>query len=226
MPAGLRAADASPDPIAPMAPAINEERILGIMPNYQTVNDPKSRFVPLTKKQKWSLAFKETIDPFNMANVAIASGFSQIGDQTPKYGEGGGAYAMRFGAAFGDFATQNVFSAGLLATVLHQDPRYFRKGPGTGAVKRVGYSLSRLVVAKQDSGSSAFNASGIFGMVLGIAASNLYYPSQSIRGEVMLGRVQTSLLGGVIGNLTSEFWPDFQKKLHRHSRDTTALKEN
>jgi len=210
--------DSDPEAITPSAPAINEERILGIMPNYQTVNDPKSRFVPLTKKQKWTLGLKETIDPFNVVNVAIASGFSQIGDQTPKYGEGGGAYGMRFGAAFGDFATQNFFSAGLLATVLHQDPRYFRKGPGSGVVKRLGYSVSRLAVAKNDSGASAFNASGIFGMILGIAASNLYYPSQSVQAEVMLGRVQTSLLGGVIGNVTSEFWPDIQAKFHHHKQ--------
>lgn len=220
------AADSSPDPFAPVAPAINDERILKIMPNYQTVNDPNSRIVRMTARQKWTLGFKESIDLFNIANVAIASGFSQIGDQTPKYGEGGAAYGMRFGAAFGDFATQNLFSAGLLATLLHQDPRYFRKGPGAGVLKRVGYSLSRLAIARQDSGATAFNASGVFGMALGIAASNLYYPSESVRGWVMLGRVQTSLLGGAIGNLTSEFWPDIQKKFRRRSHETVSPKEN
>jgi hypothetical protein len=63
-----------------------------------------------------------------------------------------------------------------------------------------------------DSGKPSFNASGIFGMVLGIAASNAYYPSASVRGEVMAARLSTSLTGGVIGNLMSEFWPDIQKK--------------
>ena len=28
----------------------------------------------------------------------------------------------------------------------------------------------------------------------------------------MAGRVQTSLFGGVTGNLMSEFWPDIQRK--------------
>ena len=53
-------------------------------------------------------------------------------------------------------------------------------------------------------------------MALGIAASNLYYPRASVKWEVMSGRVVTSLTSNVIGNLTSEFWPDLQKFLHRH----------
>ena len=141
------------------------------------------------------------------------------GNQTPKYGEGGAAYARRLGAALADFGTQNFFSAGVLATLLHQDPRYYRKGPGSGVARRAIYSVSRLVIARQDSGAPAFNASGIGGMMLGIAASNLYYPAVSVRGSVMACRVSTSLSGGIMGNLMSEFWPDLQKRFFhkRHS---------
>jgi hypothetical protein len=203
---------------APAADPFNEERILGVMPDFQTVRDPSSQFVPLTPMQKWDLAVKETVDPFNIASAAMASGFSQMGNQTPKYGEGWQAYGQRFGAAQADFATQNFFSAGLLACLLHQDPRYYRRGPQSPILTRVAYSVSRLVIARTDSGKSTFNSSGIFGMALGIAASNLYYPAASVRGEVMAGRVMTSLNGGVIGNLTSEFWPDIQKKFFRKKR--------
>ena len=198
------------------ANGLNEERILGVMPNYATVNNPTHLTPPLTAKQKWNLALQESIDPFNLANAVLATGFSQMGDQTPKYGEGAAAFGKRYGAALADFATQNVFSAGVLACLLHQDPRYFRLGPEHNVLHRIGYSASRLVVARQDSGASAFNASGIFGMMLGIVASNAYYPSASVSGEVMLGRVETSLTGGLIGNLTSEFWPDCQLWMHHH----------
>jgi hypothetical protein len=202
----------SPAAVEAPAPAPGGDRILGVIPNYQTVNDTTVAVAPLTARQKWSLAVRETLDPFNIANAAFGSGFSQMGNQTPKYGEGGGAFASRFGAAWADLAAQNFFSAGVLATVLHQDPRYYRRGPQSGIMKRVVYSLSRLAVTRQDSGRAAFNASGIFGMALGIAASNAYYPSQSVRGSVMAERLSTSLTGGVIGNLMSEFWPDIQKK--------------
>jgi hypothetical protein len=55
--------------------------------------------------------------------------------------------------------------------------------------------------------------------LLGIAASNLYYPAVSVRGSVMACRVSTSLSGGIMGNLMSEFWPDLQKRFFhkRHS---------
>ena len=205
---------------APAATPLNSDRIMGVIPDFQTVRDPNAAFVPLTPKQKWSLAFKENVDPFNIASAAMAAGFSQLGNQTPKYGEGGPAYGKRFGAALGDFATQNIFSAGLLANVLHQDPRYYRKGPATGVLQRVVYSVSRIVIARQDTGAAAFNASGVFGTAMGIAASNLYYPAVSRRASVMLGRLNTSFTGGIMGNLMSEFWPDLQEKFFHHRKQT------
>src|ERR1035438_7810320 len=209
-------------PAIPVAPApavtpLNSDRIMGVIPDFQTVRDPNAAFVPLTPKQKWSLAFKENVDPFNIASAAMAAGFSQLGNQTPKYGEGGPAYGKRFGAALGDFATQNIFSAGLLANVLHQDPRYYRKGPANGVFQRVVYSATRVVICRDDSGAAAFNSSGVFGTAMGIAASNLYYPAASRRASVMLGRLNTSFTGGIMGNLMSEFWPDLQEKFfHPH----------
>ena len=204
--------------LAPVAapleqPALNDSRILGVIPNYQTVSNPNLRTPPMRAKEKWMLAGKETADPFYVVNAGLGAGFSQPAYQTPKYGEGEAAYGMRFGAALADFGTQNFFSAGVLACLLHQDPRYFRKGPESGFMRRVGYSASRIVITRQDSGRSAFNASGVFGMALGIGASNLYYPSASISSSVMVDRLYTSLTGALSGNLLSEFWPDVQQKL-------------
>jgi hypothetical protein len=204
---------------APPMPPLHAGRIMGVIPDFQTVRDPNAPVVPLTPKQKWGLAFRETVDPFNIASAAMAAGFSQRGNQTPKYGEGGAAYTKRFGAALADFGVQNLFSAGLLANVLHQDPRYYRKGPGTGVLKRAAYSVSRVVIGRQDTGRAAFNGSGVFGTMMGIAASNLYYPAASRRASVMLGRLNTSFSGGIMGNLMSEFWPDLQKRFfHRQPK--------
>src|ERR1035441_2056014 len=49
------------------------ERIMGVIPDFQTVRDPNAAFVPLTPKQKWSLAFRENVDPFNIASAAMAA---------------------------------------------------------------------------------------------------------------------------------------------------------
>jgi len=191
---------------------LNHDRILGVIPNYQTVTDATPATPPLTPKQKWLFFLEETRDPFNIFSAALSAGLSQADNQTPKYGEGGVAYAKRFGAAFGDFTSQNLFSDAMLSCLLRQDPRYFRKGPQSRILPRIAYSLSRIAVARQDSGRPAFNASGVFGMMLGIGASNLYYPSASRNGTVMGTRVGTSLAGWAIGNVSSEFWPDIRRK--------------
>ncbi len=204
-----------PLPVAPVskpASVFNQQRILGVIPDYQTVNGSAP---PLTVRQKWELAYKQSVDPFNIFSAGLGAAFSQAGNQTPKFGVGSGAFGERFGAALADATTQNFFSAGLLATVLHQDPRYFRMGPRASVGKRVLYSLSRVFVAYQDSGKATFNASGIGGMALGIAASNSYYPGSSRRGIVMAGRIETSLFSDVTGNLMAEFWPDIHDRFFR-----------
>ena len=155
------------------------------------------------------------MDLFNIASAAMTAVFAQHDNQTPKYGEGWSNYGRRFGAAVADFGTQSFFSAGVFATLLHQDPRYFRKGPEARVLPRVWYSVTRLFVCRNDSGRPAFNASNLLGMGMGIAASNAYYPSASRNGSVMMGRVETSLFGGLTGNLMSEFWPDLQRKFFR-----------
>lgn len=209
---------------------LNHDRILGVIPNYQTVNDATPATPPLTPKQKWLFFLDETKDPFNIFAEALSAGLSQADNQTPKYGEGGAAYARRFGAAVGDFTSQDLFSDAVLACLLHQDPRYFRKGPKWRFLPRVAYALSRIAVARQDSGRQTFNASGVFGMMLGIGASNLYYPSVSRTGTVMATRLGTSLAGWALGNVAAEFWPDIHQKffpngfLHRKQPKPPALR--
>jgi hypothetical protein len=214
-PAPVETAAVAPVVLAPVVVPLNDQRIALVIPDYQTVEDSSVPVAPMTAREKWHLGWKETIDPFNIATASMTAAFSQRGNQTPKYGEGWSNYGRRFGAAVGDFGTQNLFSAGLFAVLLHQDPRYFRKGPTARIFPRILYSVTRLVICRNDSGRDTLNTSNFLGMGLGIAASNVYYPSASRTGTVMAGRVETSMLGGVTGSLMSEFWPDIQKKFFR-----------
>jgi len=215
----LTAAQPATDTEAATISPFNEERVAFVIPDYGTVRESNGPVAPLTPVQKWQLAWKESIDPFNIASAAMTAGFAQSDNQTPRYGEGSLAYGKRFGAALADFGTQNVFSTGVFGNLLHQDPRYFRKGPESGVFARAVYSVSRLAITRQDSGKSAFNASNVLGIILGIVASNAYYPAASRNGTVT-GRLGTSLMGGAVGNLMSEFWPDVQRRLfgHKHAQ--------
>jgi hypothetical protein len=204
----------------PVDVPLNTQRILGVIPDYQTVEDSSQAVAPMSVREKWHLLLKENTDPYNFASAAFGAAWSQSSNGTPKYGHGGIAYVERFGAALGDMGTQSLFSDGFLACVLHQDPRYFRKGPKSGFAARVMYSLSRIVITREDSGKETFNSSNLGGMLMGIGMSNAYYPPASRTGTVMVSRIGTSLTGDAMGNLMSEFWPDVRSRLfHRFSRN-------
>jgi hypothetical protein len=204
----------STDPSASI-PAF-DDRMFGVIPNYLAVEDPQQKVVPLTVKQKFALFAKETVDPYTVAASAAGAALSQINNDDPKYGHGAGPYAQRFGAAMGDVTTQNFFQDAVLASLLHEDPRYFRRGPEYSVWSRVGYALSRVVVTRTDKGTNRFNFSGIGGMSLGIALSNAYYPDSSVNGEEVGSRFGTSLAASALGNLLPEFWPDVHERFfHR-----------
>jgi hypothetical protein len=202
--------------VPPVTDETSNARILGVIPNFLTVEDPQQKVTPLTVKQKFGLFAKETFDPFTVVSSAAGAALSQIDNDDPKYGHGGGPYAQRFGAAIADVTTQNFFSDAVMASLLHEDPRYFRRGPEFGTWYRVGYALSRVVITRTDAGKQTFNYSGMLGMGLGIGLSNAYYPDSSVNGEEVATRFGTSLIASALGNLLPEFWPDVhQKFFHR-----------
>jgi uncharacterized membrane-anchored protein YitT (DUF2179 family) len=207
--------DASIAP-ATSAPPVNYDRIMGVIPNYQTVSDPQQNVAPLTVQQKFTLFFKETVDPFTILSGAAGAALSQADNDDPKYGQGSGPYAERFGAAVADITTQNFFGDAVLSSLLREDPRYFRRGPEFSFWHRLGYSVSRVVVGRTDSGKNIFNYAGIGGMALGIGLSNAYYPNRSVNGTEVATRFGTSFVAAALSNILPEFWPDIRQKVFHH----------
>jgi hypothetical protein len=217
--------DANPVPVLPAAqsqpaPPISDDHILGIIPNFQTVNDPSKPVTPLTVKEKFMLFARETVDPFTIIAGGLGAAISQGHNDDPKYGQGGGAYAQRFGAAVTDITTQNFFSDFMLSSILHEDPRYFRRGPRYHFWYRVGYSVSRLVVTQTDAGKTRFNFANIGGIAMGIGLSNAYYPDKSVNATEVASRFGTSLVASALANILPEFWPDMKQKFFtRHTKN-------
>ena len=204
---------------AETASPINNDRILGVIPNFETVSAPRKEVAPLTVKQKFTLFAKETFDPFTPFAAAAGAAWSQTDNDDPKFGYGGRAYAQRFGAALADTTSQNLFSDAVLASLLHEDPRYFRRGPESPIWSRVGYALTRVVVTRTDAGKASFNYAGILGMSMGIGLSNAYYPAASVNGTEMARRFGTSLAASALFNILPEFWPDIRQKIrHRKAK--------
>jgi hypothetical protein len=205
-------------PVIPVANVITDqssERIFGVIPGYQFVEQPEAKLPPLTAKAKFVLFVKETADPFTIFGAAMGATYSHIAQEDPVYGQGARAYRQRLGAAYADVATQNFFSDSLLATLFREDPRYFRLGPKSGVLKRVGYSLTRVAVCRTDAGKDRICLSSLIGTTMGIGLSNAYYPRADQNGKEMLSRLETSFSGAALTNLLPEFWPDIKERFFK-----------
>lgn len=213
------AADSDPIETVRSDAPISNDRILGIIPNFQTVSDPTKPYVSLRVRDKWRLFLKETVDPYTFFTAAAGAGISQWHNEDPRYGVGFKPYMQRFGAAQADITTQNFFQDAVLASLLHEDPRYFRMGPGSTVLHRIAYAMSRVAITRRDSGKDGFNFSGVLGMELGIALSNAYYPARSVNGGETAYRTFTSLTASALGNLLPEFWPDIKARLARYKHE-------
>lgn len=197
------------------------KRIFWIIPNFMTANDQEENRDPLTARQKYAIAWHQFADPSAHFGNLLQAAISQAADGIPHYGQGWGAFGERFLAQEGDQFTGSFLIYGVLPQILHQDPRYFRKGVGSPWV-RVGYAASRVVIARRDNGSPVFNASQVFGQLGQAGISLSYYPKQDrdVRGLFLGWAVNQAYNIG--WNQLKEFTPDLSAHLRRHSQRKRA----
>jgi hypothetical protein len=192
---------------------LNKDRILFVAPNYQTVENPKQPFVRMTIRQKFYLASRVSFDPFAFPEAAILAVAGRR--NTREWGNSANGLAERYGAAYADETISLFMRKAVVASVLRQDPRYFRLGQGN-PFKRTGYAFSRAFVAKNDAGTWTFNSSNLIGMAVGTAIPNLYYPAEERNVDHTLTRFGTQLAVNCIDNWVREYWPDARRRVfHR-----------
>jgi hypothetical protein len=197
-----------------------EQPVFSARPSGQTDTASQPNAPPVrTTQQKWDNFVQETFSVLTLAGGTFNAGFSQVTDTDPRYGVNGAAFAKRFGASIADIASQNFFGDFVVASAFHEDPRYFRLGRGHGFWSRVGYSISRALVIRKDSGGDTFNFDNLLGSAASTGFSNLYYPPASDTGKGMLMHWGIDVADNGFVNLAPEFWPDFRDAiLRRHHR--------
>ena len=193
-------------------PGTEDKRILGIFTNHRTAEE-SAALQPLKPRGKLAIAWQDTTDRAIFLQSAFIAGIGQATNGNPSFGQGTEGYGKRFGTAYADFALQNWMTEGLFPTVLHQDPRYFRRRAGSGP-SRLAYAMSRLFITRTDSGKHQFNYSEVVGGATFLAISNAYYPDGRSVGN-NLGRYAVQLGFDAASNVLKEFWPDFRRKLPR-----------
>ena len=197
-----------------------QQRMLGVIPAFTAVYNGHA--VPLSSGQKFRLALADGVDPFDFAASALDAALEQQSNEFPAYGTGFIGYAKRFGASYADDFDGELWSEGILPSVLHQDPRYFRLGHG-GFAHRLGYSLLAAVRCRGDNGKWQFNASNLGGNLVAGAISNAYYPSASRGVGLTFQRASIDTAEGLIQLLANEFYPDISQALfHRKKKIQTG----
>ncbi len=186
------------------------QRILGLMPNFNTSNVFGAE--PLSPSQKFELAAKSAFDPFAFIAAGVDAGFAQLGNDFPGYRQGALGYGKRFGASYADTFDGTIMGNALFPILLKQDPRYFRKGTGTFK-SRFLYAIESTVKCKDDNGKWAPNYSNVLGNIAAGGIANLYYPRSDRGVDLTFQRAFTVTAEGAIGAVFVEFWPDISRKL-------------
>ena len=176
---------------------------------------------PLTSFDKFKLAANNSVAVFTVGAAALGAGFGQAIDTPSGYHQGAEGYAKRFGANMARATSANVFGTFLLASAMHQDPRFYvRKNLNFG--QSVEYAAWRLLCTQTDSGERQINYSGLIGPLMGEGLANAYYPQQNRTAGSTLTRYASDMGWRFGGHLLRQYWPEINRRLRLASESTNA----
>jgi hypothetical protein len=214
---------------APTAPHATEERsnvsehesrhLLGIIPNYRTFPS-LDKYEPLTNREKFKFASQDSLDRGTFVLAGLFGGLGQLTNSDKSFGQGASGFGRYFGTSYGDLLIGNYMSEAVFPSILHQDPRYFRRGAGSGG-SRFTYAVSRVFRTQRDSGGIGFNYSEWLGNSAAVAISNAYYPDHRSAGGA-ISKLAMQVGVDAVGNVLKEFWPDLQRKFRSNSNARLA----
>jgi hypothetical protein len=206
----------------PAQNAHDSHHLLWIIPNYRTSPAPTD-YCSLSVREKFKLAGQDSWDRGTVALGALFAVQSQAGNSNKSFGQGTAGFAQYFGTSYGDFVIGNYMTEGVFPSLLHQDPRYFRRGTGSGW-SRLGYSLAQTFVTRGDSGRIQPNYSEWLGNSAAVAISNAYYADNRTAQDAAT-KLVVQVGVDAAANVLKEFYPDLERmfrRKHRHEKNSSA----
>jgi hypothetical protein len=199
---------------ATTASQTESKRLFGIIPNYRT-SPSLEHYQPLTTSEKFKLASE---DAFDRGTFLLAAGFAgqgQITKANPSFGQGVEGYAHYFATSYADWAIGDYMTEAAFPSLLRQDPRYFRRGTGSG-FRRLTYAMSQIFRTHTDSGGQAFNFSEVGGNAAAVAISQAYYPENRDAANAA-SKLAIQIGVDMASNVMKEFYPDLRHWLSKKS---------
>jgi hypothetical protein len=187
------------------------KRILLIVPNFRAAS-VDAKLSPMTAGEKVKLVLQDSFDYSSFIYVGIVAGIGQSQNSYPEFHQGAAGYGRYYWHSFADSVGENAFTEFIVPQIAHQDPRYYTLGRG-GFPKRLVYSVSRLVICRDNNANDTFNFSEVVGAGASAGISTLYYPSAYATWTKTGQKWLTQVGVDGIGNIAKEFWPDINAHL-------------
>jgi hypothetical protein len=167
---------------------------------------------PLSSWQKFKLAINNSVALSTIGAAVVGSAYGQAVDHPSGYYQGAEGYGKRFGSGMARSASANMFGTFLLASALHQDPRFYVR-KNLSFKQSVEYSAKRLIFTRSDSGEKQINYSGLIGPLMGEGLANVYWPDENRTVGSTFIRYASDLGWKFSGNLLRQYWPSINRKL-------------
>jgi len=195
--------------------AQEKQRVLGVLPMFN-ITYLGDATVSMTAKEKFGLAFRSITDPAAFVMPVLVAGYDAALNDNNGFGWGIEGLGKRAGAAYLDAFNGTMLGNALFPSILHQDPRYYRMGHGSGA-RRLLYAVGTTAICRHDkTGKWEPNYSNVGGNIAAGEISTLYYPTSKNDAALAVTNGLIVSAEGAIGAVFNEFWPDFSRKfLHK-----------
>jgi len=204
---------ATQTPSAPLK--IPGERLYNLLDEKSIVfPDIAASTEPLSPGQKFEVFVDNSISLHMVIWAAMGSGVGQAANSPTGFGQGGEAYAKRFGAAMARHSSSEFFGSFAFASALHEDPRFFPEvNPSLG--RSIKYSLRQLFVTRNDAGHDVANVSGLLGPAFAEGLANAYWPERNRTVGDTFMRYGIDLAARAAGNILRDYWPVMYRKMGR-----------
>ncbi len=217
-----QAAPAPPNPAQPPADSGTQtKRILGIFPNFRAVS-ASTHLPPQSVKEKFITASQDSFDYSAFFVPAVVAGYGLADNKVPEFHHGAVGYGRYYWHSLLDQTSENYMVEFIVPTLTHEDTRYYTLGSAGGSsMKRIGYSLSRVLVTRSDAGHRTFNFSEVFGAGAAAGISNTYYPRSQRTFSNTAEEWGTNVGIDAASFVVREFWPDVNRALFHGKQGPT-----
>jgi hypothetical protein len=176
---------------------------------------------PFDSLQKFKLAANNSVAVSTIASALLGSGFSQAMNRPAGYHQGAEGYAKRFGADMARSASSNMFGTFLIASMLHEDPRFYVRRH-LSFKQTLRYAAVRLAISRSDEGAPMIDYAGLVGSLAAEGLANTYYPQGNRGVGSTLVRYASDLGWRFAGNMTKQYWPQINRMLRLVPSDNTS----